>query len=149
MTKSFVNKGENKVDGKIAFDSRIKELETKFRDEKDATVKKQKIDTIMEKEPVLLSDKTDGILKGVGVIPGTKSDPKSPVKIKIFDDGVPVIELDKSALITASIDMQDGEKLAGVTYLIPLFEFAVPINYRFQHQLTVLGDTAGLIFFFD
>lgn len=149
MTKSFVNKGENRIDGKAVLDSRIKELEFSFRDEKDPAKQKQKIDLVMANEPVLLCEKENGVLKGVGVIPGTKVNSKSPVKIQIFDDGILVIELEKNVVLTAYQANVEADRVRGVNFLIPLSDFAVPINYRFQHQMTVLGDTAGLVFFFE
>jgi hypothetical protein len=148
MTKAFVNKGEKKIDGRTAFESKTKELEHRFRDEKDSIKRKKLIDEEISKDLVLLCDKMEGVLKGVGVIPGTKIDTKNPTTLTIFDDGVPVIQLNKNKVIKTYEARSSTDELYGVNFLIPVSDFAVPIDYQFQHQLKISGDISGLVFFF-
>jgi len=144
MEKSFVNTKQIKVEGaplQMFFEDKKKEIEKKYAG------KPLEIADVLSKEKHLLSDKAGGILLGVVADPKLAKDVKTK-KIIIFDDGVEIIEIDKNVLIDACAVRRDNDRVAGISYLIPLSEHGIMVDYKFQNRIEAVGDINGLIFFF-
>jgi hypothetical protein len=141
MEKALVNTDLEIVDGTSSFEATTEKIT------KETGGSTTKIADALSKEPTLLSDKAGGLLLGIAIVPGLAID-KISQKITILDDRTPVLQIDKNTLILACQKKIDEDKVVGFSYLVPLFEHAMIVEYRFQNTIEAIGNISGLHFYF-
>lgn len=69
--------------------------------------------------------------------------------VSFYDGNTKILTIDKKKLYDAYVTALNENGAKGITWLVPLYKYAFPIEYHIEHSLRVEGDTAGLIMWLD
>lgn len=142
MEKSFVNSGKKKVSGSKKFKDTQERLKDHLADKTP-----EEIEAILEAEPILLINKSHSVLLGICPDPDLVKSPQDKT-ITIFDDRVEIATISKNTLIDTYANNVEPDLTKGITYLVPLFDHAVMLDYKFQNRIEAMGDIKKLNFYF-
>ena len=146
MDKSFVNSKHLRISGSTKIEAEKQKLPVPA--ELSEKEKKEFIEKSEIKTPILLNDKSQGVLLGICAEPSLKTTTKD-IMFEILDDGTVVAKISKNKLIEACQNKMKNDINCGVTYLVPLFDHAINLDYRFQNRIDAVGDITGIYFYFQ
>lgn len=148
MNKAFVNSKQISIKGTAKVEEKKVDI---AKDLKQKGKKQSEIDTavsqVTTKEMILLQDKANGVLLGICTDPSLQKT-KTDITISVFDDGTEIAKVSKNYLIDACAVKRESDRLAGITYVVPLFAHAIELDYNFQNRIDAVGDISGLSFYF-
>ena len=72
------------------------------------------------------------------------------VVVQFFDGKTLILEVNKKDLFNVvAQDMMTAFGSKGVSWKIPLYEYAINIDYKVEHRLVAIGDVSGIIFWLE
>lgn len=142
MGKAFVNSKRRKIRGSKKF----KDAEKEFAEELSGK-SEEEAEVILETKPILLVDDSNGVLLGICPDPDLEKTPQDKIII-ILDDRVEIAQISKNTLIDAYQNNLEPDTIKGISYLIPLFDHAILLDYKFQNRIEAQGNIKNLNFYF-
>ena len=69
--------------------------------------------------------------------------------VQFFDGQRLIFEVNKKMLRAGVLANMELVSKKGIAWAIPLYEYAVELDYAVEHQLIVIGDVEGIILWID